>query len=612
MADVKREFTVVAVNTTLGNQDVTISGFGTPKAAQFFLSEAVTDDAIASGGAISVGFSDGTYSACVSVANEDGQTSTDTQRTPGFGGSSIASVSDPNGGTKCTLDFVSWITDGVRISVDSNAVPAGYLLTVVLWGGADLDSVKCVERGLQSSTAAQTYTGIGFEFDVLFLAHCYASVNGGLVHSPFAYGCVINDNAAAPTQKAIGFCGDNGSASGDQNTIASDTYALVAPLIGSNRWNLTISDITSTGYTHTTSSSSSTTTIQLALKFAAGVDFSLTDVSIPTSGNLVESGLSFQPEFTQMGLIQGPSAYDTLDTAAPSASLAFALTDSSQVHTISTSDEDGSADTVCKSLSSDQFRMLDYQGSADAFLASGYSLDSNGWTYTLTTNPAAAILGWAFAFSSGGGGGGTTYTQGLAGSLTPVGVVDYNITFDQGVGGTIAMQGVVSKLIDYTLAGGVTPAGDITKQVDTSMDGSVTLSGDVTTNLGAEQALAGSMTMTGSVVKSILKYFEGSTAPSGDITKLVNKGVSGSITPSGSIQKMVYAVLSGSLTPTGTIVTGAVLTVLLTGQIAMSGIVSTVFVPLGTVVTWTMKKFRGMYSQLRTNFKSISQEYRDD
>jgi len=315
-------------------------------------------------------------------------------------------VADPNGGTKCSLDFVSWIADGVRVSVDSNAVPAGYLLTVVLWGGADLDSVKCVERGLQSSTAAQTYTGIGFEFDVLFLAHNFSSSSGGLVHSPFAYGCVINDNATTPTQKSIGFCGDSASSSGDQNTIASDTYALVAPLIGSNRWNLTISDITSTGYTHTTSSSSSTTTIQLALKFAAGVDFSLTDVSIPTGGNLVESGLSFQPEFTQMGLIQGPSAYDTLDTAAPSASLAFALTDSSQVHTISTSDEDGSADTVCKSLSSDQFRMLDYQGSADAFLASGYSLDSNGWTYTLSTNPAAAILGWAFAFSSGGGGGG--------------------------------------------------------------------------------------------------------------------------------------------------------------------------------------------------------------
>jgi len=393
MADVQFIPTRVALATDDNNQDITVSGIGTPKAAIFIVSKAAANGTVAADATLSIGYTDGTNQFCTTAEIIDGGGATSSRRFASNAQIYSLGYSDQTG------EFISWITDGVRIN--STTLPAGYLLTVIFITGSDVEGALAFDRALQSSTSPQDFTGIGFAFDALFLSHSYSSGFSALTHGVLSLGCVINDNASTPTQKSIGWCADSGSASGDQNTIASDTYALVGPLIDSNRFNVTISDIDSTGYTHTTSGSTGTITVGLALKFAAGVSFELVDSVIPTSGNYAQADIGFEPEFGMMAHVIGPSSYDSLDTGANSGAFSIAAFDASTIYTNSVSDEDGADPIVAKALSTDAFRLLD-NDATDAVVASSYAFDADGWDFTLSTNPGVAPRGWGFAFSSGG------------------------------------------------------------------------------------------------------------------------------------------------------------------------------------------------------------------
>jgi len=426
MADVVFTTTRVALATDGNNQDITVSGIGTPTAAMFFVSKASANGTVAADATLSIGYTDGTNQRFVQAEIVDGGGSTSSARFAGDDG--VFSLAAGSNGA-----FVSWITDGVRIN--STTLPAGYLLTVVFITGAHVEDALVFDRGLQSSTSPQDFTGVGFAFDTLFLAHSYVPSFASLAHGALAFGCVINDNASTPTQKSIGWCADDGATTGDQNTIASDAYALVGPLIGLNRFNVTISDIDSTGYTHTSSGSTGTLSIGLALKFSAGVSMALVDSVIPTSGDYAQADVGFTPEFGMMAHVVGPSSYGSLDTGANSGAFSIAAFDDTNIYTTSVSDEDGADPIVAKSLSTDAFRLLD-NDATDAVVASGYAFDSAGWDFTLTTNPAVSPRGWGFAFSSGGAAPDTTAPTLSSPTATQTGATtaDLSVSTDEGNG----------------------------------------------------------------------------------------------------------------------------------------------------------------------------------
>lgn len=77
MPDVNIRVTKVACNTGTGDQDITISGFGTPKAALFILSKAGTDDASAIGDAwLAMGATDGTRQWTIASSSRSVQANT--------------------------------------------------------------------------------------------------------------------------------------------------------------------------------------------------------------------------------------------------------------------------------------------------------------------------------------------------------------------------------------------------------------------------------------------------------------------------------------------------------------------------------------------------------
>ena len=73
MADVKFEVTRFALSTAAATntQDVTISGFGTPKAAIFIFSSGVTDDTLAADFLLGIGWTDGTRENAICGRSED-------------------------------------------------------------------------------------------------------------------------------------------------------------------------------------------------------------------------------------------------------------------------------------------------------------------------------------------------------------------------------------------------------------------------------------------------------------------------------------------------------------------------------------------------------------
>ena len=391
---------VAASVAASGTFDIAGSETETPVGAIFSLTSAIADDTITADAKISWGATDGVKQFCMNVSNVDGVGATSTDRMAAT--DACVALHDGAANLDFKFSFNSFIAGGVRLNIDSQA-SEGYLIVAKLFYATDVDEFAVDNIGLGSTTAAINYTGLGFEFDGMLTGHCYSSA-GNNVHSGWGRGVVVNDISATPSQKSVGFCGNSGAGSGDQNTYVSDDRALCAPLYGSLRWKTLISDVDATGFTHTTSASSSAYMFIVAFKKAAGISFDVFDISWPTTGNLVESGLSFEPGVVELTALQGPPSLNTLSTVAGNMSFSEVTFDSSAVFTISVTDDDGADPIVAKSLSSDQIRILDHDGAANAVLSSSRSLDSNGYTITPSTYPGDPILGFGWAMSGGAAG----------------------------------------------------------------------------------------------------------------------------------------------------------------------------------------------------------------
>lgn len=394
----------VAVSTaSSGSYTLTGGNPNTPVGAIFYVTSAVSNDVIASHSILGWGAADNSGGqSCLSIKNEDGQFTTDTDRRANF--SSAIGLHDIGASWSFLSTLNSFVAGGVILDIDIQS-DANYLLTAVFFYADDVDEFDVFSVGLGGTTSPVDYTDLGYELDAMFTGHIYTSSQANNVHSPLGLGIIYNDNATSPSQKSVAICGDDGAGSGDQNTYISNDHGLCATLLGGLRWRTTFSDITGDGFTHTNSSSTSTAMICVAMKLASGVQFDLFDLTIPTSGDLTVSGLSFEPGFGSIHAIVGPTAYNSFSATSANMSLGVSTFDSTTIFTNNITDQDTEDPTVCKSLSSDQFRVLGNDGATDAVVASSYTLESDGLDFTLSTNPATAILGFGWAISGAAAGG---------------------------------------------------------------------------------------------------------------------------------------------------------------------------------------------------------------
>lgn len=345
-AGVVMKATRVALRTTNGTQDITISGLGTPKAAIFLLGRGETDGVEGAAVQLSHGFTDGATHAHVGYLAVDGVGTSTTRRRAST--TRVAAHLDA-GSVPISVSFNSWITNGVRVDVTTTSA-APSLMTVILLGGASL-SAKVQVTTLATSGNIVTVTP-NFQTRALFTLHGGSS-------------CNFSDTQQNTAVYIPGFASYDGSTIRQCSTIyASVTGISVGELVAKTRSDavlssdvaesVTLENITSTAFDLRSNSGnfSATKMATLALNFSgvwqawAGVLDSPT-----TTGNKDFTSPGFQPEIGFINLTS-LSAINTLRTNAEAGAMAQSVFTDSAEYTNLWTDRDGVSPMRAKSVSS--------------------------------------------------------------------------------------------------------------------------------------------------------------------------------------------------------------------------------------------------------------------
>src|SRR4030067_1246975 len=407
----------VACNTSLGTQDITISGFGPPKAARFTLIRAVTDGPAANHAVISYGFTDGTRQFAVSFEDENALATTETYQAK----SSALVVRIGNGGADGTLEgsaeVSAWITDGIQINW-TQAPCAAYLLIVDLFGGTDL-STYAGEQDLGTGTSAIDIAAIGFEPDDVICALAPAS-NGA--QAEISFGLIHNDRAGAVTQRSISYKWRSGVATVSNLSYLHEDACLALEGNLAETANLSAGSFDSSGFSITPSASfTNREFFYLALRYGTSpvVASKVYTYTLPTgTGANTDSGPGFTPQWvTYLSSVMQAAA--TFLSDATTGALGVSSIDATRQNQRTIASEDAAAGSNPQPLTDNQdIYQPNYQGTIIA-AASLTSLGSTGpeFNYSTAASPAIKFLALAIEeFVSG-----TQYPQSVAGTLTSSG-----------------------------------------------------------------------------------------------------------------------------------------------------------------------------------------------
>jgi len=267
-ADVKIEVIRAAANTSTGTQGFTYTGFGTPKAALFIVTEGTQNGLAIHSAVFCMGATDGTRQRSACISSEHSVTTSDTYNRA-MNDQTIFILNPTDGTVEGEADFDSWITDGIRI--DWTNAPSARLVTVVLFGGSNLTAY--VNDFTSSSTEDGTtdVTDPGFEPDQLITFGTRSAINDtSNSEGDFTLGIVDNGTTVKQYSTNISFRDAQGSSS--MHAVYTDNYAL---------WNVTtslqgaieIGSFDSDGFTSTTrTAADGNTAIYLALNYDGAVD----------------------------------------------------------------------------------------------------------------------------------------------------------------------------------------------------------------------------------------------------------------------------------------------------------------------------------------------------
>lgn len=413
MANVAIDHVQAALDTGAagGTQTIEIAGFGQPKAAVFLISGGNADDNITPDAIVGVGFTDGTREVCVASRAEDGATTTNTGRT--HRSDSCIAIPTASAGLEGRFGFNAWTSNGVTLDIDDD-VADDYFITAIFINGDDVGSVYANFHDDLGNSAATTtnITAPGFEPNLLFLATAglNSTVNNNAIHFLHTFGMAINDGVTVD-QKVTMMGSNDGQGSSPQTTnYVGNAEALGQAISSSSQWQAVVEDFDSSGFSvNPDAGAGNDLFFYLAIELNNSPDIALFDMQWPTSGSYAETNPNFgaSPTFGMIVGNQGPTSYNAA-RASTNGGMSFMTFNGTTLYTISVTDEDGAATSVCKSLHSDQARILDYDGSSNALLATFDGFDNDGWDFSITTHPGNAIYGWGFAIRDTGGGGGPT------------------------------------------------------------------------------------------------------------------------------------------------------------------------------------------------------------
>lgn len=168
---------------------------------------------------------------------------------------------------------------------------------------------------------------------------------------------------------------------------------------------------------------------------------------------------------------------------------------------------------------------------------------------------------------------GTVFTQDLAGSVTPTGVLANAAS--KALAGAVTPTGAAAKAVTKPgLAGLMTPTGALVRQANKALAGSVTPTGALATVKVVLRSFAGSVTPTGTLTKQVGKALAGSSAATGTLTRQTAKALTGAVTATGALAKSITKAITGSVTPTGVLSSTRVILRAFAGAVTPTGVLT--------------------------------------
>lgn len=123
--------------------------------------------------------------------------------------------------------------------------------------------------------------------------------------------------------------------------------------------------------------------------------------------------------------------------------------------------------------------------------------------------------------------------------------------YEQAVGGSLTPAGSILREVRKTYGGEVAPTGSLIKQTRKTYGGALTPTGSLVKRIS--KTLAGVLSASGSLIKQTRKTFTGAVTPTGALSALKTylRSLGGALTPTGQLAKIANKRLGGTLTPTG-------------------------------------------------------------
>jgi hypothetical protein len=405
MADVKIKSQHFSLSTAAsGTQDFTISGFGTVVGAMFQWNGCVTIGSPITEFLPGFGFTDGTREVNASGFINDDQTTADSSRRL----STLACIDilNNNQNRVGSWSFNSFITDGVRLTIDEQS-SIGHDVVVTLFGSDNISNIYCnAFDDLGVLTDAVPITGVGATPDLLFMCSTGGSNNpttpSNLVHSFQSLGIAINDGSE--TQRVSLISSENAvtaPASNCTSYIGNDSLVGRA-FQDTLSWDAVLTSFDADGFSITPNVSALNGVIMfLAITFTVKPNMALFDMEWPTAGNYVETTPGFLPLYGLISSVTGPSTRNAVSNASYTFSTTIIEdTPAPRLRTLSSSEEDAATNSNVNSFLGSVLNLRKVDGTGNDVVASSWEMTSLGWDFTLTTNPASALLGWALAIGS--------------------------------------------------------------------------------------------------------------------------------------------------------------------------------------------------------------------
>lgn len=364
----------VALNTTTGTQDITVSGFGTPVGAIIWCSSAQPADTSVNGISGSIGAADGTREWVNAWSLRNGASTSRTRRRAAKD-AMVMLMDQSTGGVVVEAAFSSFISDGIRINVSTTNGTA-YIANVMLIGGA---GVSVHADTITGPTSGGSVTASpGFETAGLLTALAYLNADDtprGTTFTSIGFGSW--DGATARQASAMMRSTDGVSTTENIGEVRDDA---VVSFPSSNR-RVAFGSVTSTGF-------------DLA---ATGFDFSGSEIhylaisgiqahaevgDTPTSTGSANMGsAAFTP---QAALMQSTllTAVNSVNTTGDGGAWGFPIM-ANDDFTIAFAEEDGAsiANTRCRSSTKAVIQDVHTGGAA-------LQADHTGWA------SGAAVLDW--------------------------------------------------------------------------------------------------------------------------------------------------------------------------------------------------------------------------